>query len=195
MMKQSESLKQLRLPSSLSPKKLERFQTLLQQSSGLFEYGCGGTTELASQTHSIQSITSVETNRSWAKTVSDQLPSATIIWVDVGPVDDLGNPTDSALRAAWSRVPEVWVQASQPYDLVLIDGRFRVACAALVCLYPKQVKRICFDDFTTRPQYHVILPFIDILETVESMIICRPKAGLDRVALQELYEAYKYTPA
>jgi hypothetical protein len=92
-------------------------------------------------------------------------------------------------------VPEVWTQATLPYDLVLIDGRFRVACAALICLFPKQVKRICFDDFTTRPQYHVILPFIDVLETVDSMIVCQPKVGLDRGALQVLYETYKYDPA
>ena len=92
-------------------------------------------------------------------------------------------------------MPEVWSQASHAYDLVLIDGRFRVACAALICLHPKYVKRICFDDFTSRPQYHVILPFIDILETVDTMIVFQPKVGFDRAALQELYETYKYDPA
>lgn len=195
MLRQSDRFQPPQLSSSLSPRKLERFQLLLQGSSGYFEYGCGGTTELACQTRTIQSVTSVETDRTWAKTVSNQLPSATVIWVDVGPVNELGCPTDKRLRLAWSRVPEVWLLAEQPYDLVLIDGRFRVACCALICLYPKQVKRICLDDFTNRPQYHVLLPFIDVLETVESMIVCQPKANFDREACQALYDAYKYDPA
>lgn len=178
-----------------SSRKKEVFRRLLDQSSGYFEYGCGGSTELANRMPNLLRITSVETDYEWAKKVHEICPDVNMIWVDVGPTKEFGQPVDESLRIGWPRVPEVWLMAEQSYDLVLIDGRFRVACAALICLNPKQVKRICFDDFTNRPQYHVILPFIDVLETVDNMIICKPKVNFDRAACQALYDTYKYDPA
>ncbi len=195
MLRQFKTATKPVLPSMFSSKKKEVFRRCLDQATGYFEYGCGGSTEIANGMTNLLRITSVETDYEWAKKVHEVCPDVNVVWVDVGPTKEFGQPADETLRLAWPRVPEVWLLAEQPYDLVLIDGRFRVACAALLCLFPKQVKRICFDDFTTRPQYHVILPFIDILETVDSMIVCRPKTGLDRAALQELYDTYKYDPA
>lgn len=195
MFRQFKTASKPTLPSMFSSRKKEVFRRLLEQAKGYFEYGCGGSTEIANQIPNLLHITSVETDYEWAKKVHEVCPDVNIIWVDIGPTKEFGHPVDNKLRIGWPRVPEVWLQASHPYDLVLIDGRFRVACAALICLQPKHVKRICFDDFTTRPQYHVILPFIDVLETVDSMIVCQPKVGLDRSALQELYETYKYDPA
>ena len=183
------------LPSMFSSRKKEVFRRLLEQATGYFEYGCGGSTAIANGMPNLLRIASVETDFEWAQRVHEVCPDVNMIWVDIGPTKEFGQPVDEALRIGWPRVPEVWSQASHAYDLVLIDGRFRVACAALICLHPKYVKRICFDDFTSRPQYHVILPFIDILETVDTMIVFQPKARLDRAALQELYETYKYDPA
>jgi len=195
MLSQFKTANKLSLQSMVSSRKKDVLRRLLGQAKGYFEYGCGGSTAIANEMVNLLRITSVETDYDWAKSVHESCPDVNMIWVDIGPTKDSGQPVDDMLRLGWPRVPEVWTQASQPYDLVLIDGRFRVACAALICLFPKQVKRICFDDFTTRPQYHVILPFIDVLETVDSMIVCQPKVGLDRGALQVLYETYKYDPA
>ena len=195
MLSQFKTASKPSLQSMFSSRKKEVFRRLLEQSKGYFEYGCGGSTAIANGMINLLRITSVETDFEWAKKVHEVCPDVNMIWVDIGPTKEFGQPVDETLRLGWPRVPEVWVLAEQPYDLVLIDGRFRVACAALICLQPKHVKRICFDDFTTRPQYHVILPFIDILETVDTMIICQPKVGLDRDALQILYETYKYEPA
>lgn len=183
------------LPSMFSSRKKEVFRRLLEQATGYFEYGCGGSTAIANGMPNLLRIASVETDFEWAQRVHEVCPDVNMIWVDIGPTKEFGQPVDEKLRIGWPRVPEVWLIAEQSYDLVLIDGRFRVACAALICLHPNHVKRICFDDFTSRPQYHAILPFIDILETVDTMIVFQPKVGLDRAALQQLYETYKYDPA
>lgn len=195
MLSQFKTAGKPNLPSMFSSRKKEVFRRLLDQSKGYFEYGCGGSTAIANGISTLLRITSVETDYEWAKKVHEVCPAVNVVWVDIGPTKEFGQPTDESLRLAWPRVPEVWLMAEQPYDLVLIDGRFRVACAALICLFPKQVKRICFDDFTNRPQYHAILPFIDVLETVDNMIVCQPKASFDRAACQTLYDTYKYDPA
>jgi protein O-GlcNAc transferase len=182
------------LPTMFSKSKKEIFHRLLDQSTAYFEWGCGGSTAIASQFPNLQ-VMSVESDAEWANRVSEICPNATVKHCDIGPTKEFGYPTDDTKRAQWPEYAEQWLQTPLSPDVVLIDGRFRVACAALICLHPKQVKTICFDDFTDRHQYQVIRPFIQIHQTFDNMITWRPKTGVDRAALQELYDSYKFDPA
>jgi hypothetical protein len=78
--------------------------------------------------------------------------------------------------------------------VVLIDGRFRVACCLAVILNQKHVKWIIFDDYKSRPHYHVIAPFVNIVDSADSMIVCVPKRKFDRTEVEALYEEYKCNP-
>jgi hypothetical protein len=49
-------------------------------------------------------------------------------------------------------------------DLVLIDGRFRVACCLKCFDVITQDCFIAFDDFLDRPFYHIVLKYFDIVE-------------------------------
>lgn len=49
-------------------------------------------------------------------------------------------------------------------DLVLIDGRFRVACCLKCYDIIKDNCLIAFDDFLDRPHYHIVLEYFDIIE-------------------------------
>jgi hypothetical protein len=64
-------------------------------------------------------------------------------------------------------------------DLVLVDGRFRVACALKVCLeLPSST--VIVHDFYNRVHYHGILPYFDVIESVETLAVLKPKAIFDR---------------
>jgi len=62
-------------------------------------------------------------------------------------------------------------------DLVLIDGRFRCACCMKCYDIIKDNCLIAFDDFFTRPHYHIVLHFFDIVEKTKDngMVILRKK--------------------
>ena len=167
----------------------------LSAATSYFEFGCGGTTFLAAEMPNIHHIASVDSDFEWAQKVSQLLPDATILWLDIGPTKDLGTPVDDSLRLGFPRYPEVWNTTEKEYDIVFIDGRFRVACAAQIILNPKSVKTIIFDDFAHRPHYHCILPYVDVVEVVDGMMVCRPKKRFDRSSLEALYEEHKYNPA
>ena len=77
-------------------------------------------------------------------------------------------------------------------DLVLIDGRFRVAC----CLKSFQAINneclIAFDDFLDRPHYHIVLNYFDIVEKTQDnrMVILKKKEGINFVP-EELIKNYE----
>lgn len=189
-----KEVKKPSLPSLFSKQKKQVFTSLLEKSNRYFEFGCGGSTSIASLYENLQ-ITSVESDQGWATKVQSVCPSVNMHWIDIGSTKEFGYPADESTNGCWNQYPEAWLRSTDSYDLVLIDGRFRVACAAIVCLHPKNSKYICFDDFVDRPQYHVIKPFIEVIQTVENMIVCRPKPSNNREDLQKLYDEYKFNPA
>jgi protein O-GlcNAc transferase len=182
------------IPALMSKGQRELFMKYLNNANGYFEFGCGGSTAIADSTEKLQRITSVESDYDWAKRISDLFPNVTMLWIDIGPTGEFGRPTDETLRPTWGRYSDIWNKAEHTYDMVLIDGRFRVACCLAVILNQKGVKWIVFDDYKSRQQYHVIAPFVDIIESADSMIICVPKRRFDRESAATLYEEYKFNP-
>lgn len=168
------------------------FLKYLSAATSYFEYGCGGTTFLAAEMSNIQHIASVDSEFEWTQKVSQLLPNILIRWIDIGPTNEFGYPTDATFRDRFPNYSQLWNTTESQYDTVFIDGRFRVACAAQIILNPKSVKTILFDDFTHIPEYHCILPYVTILEVVDDMIVCQPKKHFDRISLEALYDEYKY---
>jgi hypothetical protein len=78
---------------------------------------------------------------------------------DIGPTREWGNPADRSKVHLWPRYCSgVWARIAnerlpQP-DLVLIDGRFRVACLLATLVMGRPGTRILFDDYFDRPAYH-----------------------------------------
>ena len=47
-------------------------------------------------------------------------------------------------------------------------------------------------DFNNRPEYHCILKFLDIVDTMDTMALFKIKENFDKSELIEIYEEYKY---
>ena len=143
----------------------------------ILEYGSGGSTVMASRLPG-KTIYSVESDREWAMSLqleidAADLPSPALVYhVDIGPVGEWGRPTDSRAHKRFHRYPsQIW---DEPFfrhpDLVLVDGRFRPACLATVCLRARRPVTVLFDDYEARPDYRV----------VEALV--RPKRMIGRMA-------------
>jgi len=77
------------------------------------------------------------------------------------------------------------------FDLILIDGRFRVASALICHSIIDENCIVLIDDFINRPCYHIaVLDYYDIIEKGERMIALKKKSN-KKVSLEEL-EKYKY---
>ena len=84
--------------------------------------------------------------------------------MDIGPTAEWGNPTDRTCSAQWPAYPStVWKRYcdTQEYpDLILIDGRFRVACFLTTLIMARSGNTILFDDYYDRPHYHLVEKYL-----------------------------------
>ena len=75
---------------------------------------------------------------------------------------------------------------------MLIDGRFRVACALATIMNCKKSTKIMIHDYTFRQYYHILEEFLDIVETIDTLVVFKIKNNVDMKKVEELYNEYKY---
>lgn len=149
------------LPSSvgLDDDAIRTFRELLDQSSGYLEFGSGGSTAEAARLG--KRAVSVEADRHFAEMVREALPEGApveVMHIDIGMTRDWSRPAfiwpTSARLARWrqySRAPfERLRQLGWFPDFVLVDGRFRRACALETARRAAEADRelkLLFDDY------------------------------------------------
>lgn len=149
------------------------FQEMTRGARIYGEYGAGKSTVWVHRYTSAE-IISVDTNAAWLSMVEDTIgPSDRLAlqYVAVGPVGEWGRPLSYACRDRFEDyLDALWTGHSKP-DVVLIDGRFRVACF-LTCLKnadPGTV--ILFDDYGDRPHYHIVAELLPAARLTERMAV------------------------
>lgn len=158
----------------IDPSGLELLQKKMLRCKVFLEYGGGGSTVFAA-THGPASIFTVATDADFLKAVSDRLaqvsyplkkkrPKFAPIYVNVGPTGNWGFPADPSTAASWPKYSvHAWDSlqlAKVTPDLILIDGRFRVACFLASLIFARPGCTILFDDYADRPQYHSVEKFL-----------------------------------
>lgn len=133
-----------------------------QNAECILEFGSGGSTCLASELG--KTVFSVESDKKWADQIAEE-SRATIHYVDIGPTKAHGHPTDRSQIHKWIDYPmTVWDRPDfKTPDLILVDGRFRVACFLVASMMVNRPTRILFDDFD-REQYKVVSKIFPVTE-------------------------------
>jgi hypothetical protein len=156
-----------------------RLDELLRASHCYLEYGAGGSTVKACEL-GVSVVVSVESDRDWLDALVRKIarrPSASQLiplHIDLGPVKDWGFPVSEAHWKNYSNYPlrawEECIRRGLKPDLVLIDGRFRVACFMATLLFAQPGCRVLFDDYGDRPECAIVERFV------------RPSAMVGRIA-------------
>jgi hypothetical protein len=112
---------------------------------------------------------------------------------------DWGYPSRNASLVDIQGLQRKYVNAAgvNKFDFVLIDGRFRVACALSLLLKDmlNDGSKVMIHDFHQRPQYEVILDFYDVVEPSSdraTAIILSPKATIDENSLLREYQLHEF---
>lgn len=183
-----------------SPETTRWFLERLQRAKFYVEFGSGGSTYAAAQDH-IPFI-SVDSDRFFLKDVQKKIQTdgfyqphhQTYKYADIGLTEGWGVPVlwgaPSANRQALFRqYSDFPVAADGPLpDLVLVDGRFRVACAlkAFRALQAQSGWTLVVDDYVDRPEYAVLEDFGHLETHIGRMAIF---TGVRPEALPQLEDA------
>jgi hypothetical protein len=182
----------------MTDRELDLYTALLAGARTAVEYGTGGSTLLALGA-GVPRLVSVESDLGWigmlrevpAIAEAERQGRLTFVHVDIGRVGKWGKPVDgsgAARYAAYASAP--WSHCDAP-DVVFVDGRFRVACALEAVLRSDGSTKIAFHDFWKRAQYHVVLPFVDCIDRVDSLAVFRRQTSIDEGAARQLLERHR----
>lgn len=145
----------------LDPDTLGWLTTQLKRTTFYLEFGCGGTTVLANNL-GVRTI-SVESDVRYAAAVRDALQHpelTTIMTPRMGPTGLWGMPLLFAGKKGSRYISAPFESLSAEFpDLILIDGRYRAACAlesASRAFHGQATSTLLFDDYQPRKQYHVV---------------------------------------
>lgn len=161
-----------------------------------YEFGSGGSTFKAIHAPNIARIVSLESDTSYYINTLPQLtaPKCERIFVDVDCFNNWGNPAAGIPKSRYELYFKHFDSVSPLPDLVLIDGRWRVACALHVWMRSAAAAGktlVLVDDFQ-RAEYSTILDYFDVVERAGNMVALRPRSPTavpDIAAALTKYEA------
>ena len=174
----------------------------LQNAEHYLEFGTGGST-LFSLINSNVKIDSVDTNEPWIKfikkykIVQDNFGNRLRIhFIDIGPTKHWGYPVNDNANEKFPDFSSKIFEVTDPsqYDLILVDGRFRVACAlqSIINCHQNENLRILIHDYSLRKEYTVVEKFLDIVETQKTLFVFKVKDGVNINEVKKEYEKYKF---
>ncbi len=169
------------------PLSTPRFLDLLSRSKSYLEFGAGGSTVVAAKL-GIPTVT-VENDCFFAAATQKRIgtaPTHCILVYDIGLTGPWGkpvlkSPTPRRVRR-WRRYVEGPFEVLETFpDLVLVDGRFRRACALKTAEQAWKCGAyltLCVDDYSDRPYYHSIEEFLGRPEMVGRMALFQIGLGV-----------------
>jgi len=148
---------------------LQMFYKYLKNAKRYFEFGAGGSTYQASICKNIEKIYSIESDFSWYERVKNNISNENnrirLIYVEMHNKSCSRGYPGEKCKTDEMLIYSDALKKSYNIDLVLIDGRFRVACALKIFDRINDKTIILFDDFLTRKQYNIILDFYKIIDS------------------------------
>jgi len=162
------------------------FYKYLSNATIYFEYGSGGSTYQASLKDNIQKIYTVESDLTWLSRLKKninplKLNKITFIYCDMNTIPKtFGNPGRGSNPQQWKNYSDQILLVKDKIDLILIDGRFRVACCLKCHMNMDDNCIIAFDDFLNRREYHVILDYFYIIDQTEDKRMVFLKKKVDK---------------
>ncbi len=168
---------------SLPPNVLEYFEGKLKECNNYLEFGTGGSTVLASK-YVKNSIISIESDKEWYNNVLSEIGNNDKIKIHLVDLYCLprtwGHPSSKCPINNKKEYSNIIKKLNiNNVDLVLIDGRFRAACALKLHSLISKNTIVLFDDFMDRVEhYNIVLNYYNVIKTIGRMVHLQKKENV-----------------
>ena len=131
---------------------LKNFLYFMKPGNIYFEFGSGGSTNIASF-YKIKTY-SVESDVKWHEKLKNNGITANYITIDLHAIST-GYPGNDTNVNDWKKYIQAYKKEYNA-DIILIDGRFRVACALDIFTKIRNDTLIFIHDYKNRKQYYIL---------------------------------------
>lgn len=162
--------------------------------STILEYGTGGSTILGLKGGNI--VIGAETDILWLNKLAEQIKAIGLsnsfhpCHMDIGATKELGYPKEDLSGPLGGKIAKAFLASSyKPWhlcrsqglnpDVILVDGRFRVACFLTSLAMAQSGAILLFDDYKDRPHYHVVEKIISPEGYTGRMALFRKAESVD----------------
>lgn len=182
------------------------FDETIKKSRYYLEFGLGGST-IRTLLKSNAMVFSVDSSSEWIDELREysyirmmENQRLKLFHVNIGPIRKWGHPVDKGINK--EKFPYysgyVFDQIKNvKLDTVLIDGRFRVACALKTIMEYSNKGNILLliHNFWNRyHKYHVLLNYLVEVNRADKLSLFSIKKNVDLDSVKNNYEIYKYDP-
>ncbi|MEI0844742.1 hypothetical protein R4M06_12415 [Brachyspira pilosicoli] len=193
----------IKLPLYMSNDEKELFIKYIKNSKNYIEFGSGGSTFIVSKMTNAN-IISIEGDPNWIEYMrnnntifeAEQTSRLKFYYIDIGKVGYWSRPIDNSAEELYPNYSKyVFTKLNKDeindIDTILIDGRFRVACALNSIFYCRNAK-IIIHDFFNREYYNILLNYLDIIEKVDTLGVFKIKKDINFYEVEKLINEYAY---
>ena len=169
------------------------FKNYLKDCKIYFEYGVGDSTIWALENTSSR-IISVDTDKKWINKVdiSKNKKRIDINWINLGEIENWGRPKTYEYRKHFIEyISNVW-NFNLKADVILVDGRFRVACFLYSLINAKEGSIIIFDDYMNRSHYHVVEEVLGIHKKCGRQVAFKVPLKFNKQLAEKLLKKFIY---
>lgn len=170
---------------------LERiaFSYFMKKENIYFEFGSGGTTNIASF-YKLRSY-SVESDLTWHKKLKDNKINANFITIDLKS-RKIGFPGKNTSINDWKKYIQSY-HSEYNADIILIDGRFRVACGLDIFQKIRNDTIILIHDYPYRKYYHILENYYLKIKTWDSLVAFIKNPYVKKIP-EYIYQKYLSIP-
>lgn len=181
----------------------------LSQATTYMEFGGGGSTVWALQHYQKLRVHTVDSHPGWIKklrkmpVVRQALAEGRLVLkhANIGPVKAWGYPKFKSTQRHWPCYSDEIYKAkeSSHWDVVFVDGRFRVACMlkAVDALRKRPGAdgvRIVTHDYNNRQQYWPVENFLQRVNSADTLVVFKIRPAISDAHLQTVINQYESVP-
>jgi len=168
--------------------------------NSVFEYGLGESTKIAAYT-GVPRYAGVDSDATWVAQARDSanMDHFRFHFADIGETIEWGHPTHITLqKIQYDYQVAPLVLEHEPFDVYLVDGRYRVACACVSFLHAMKhgadmsKVRVGTHD-NGREEYHVLEQVADVVVRNKKLWVYRLKEGTTEEDLFKIWRRHKNT--
>ena len=171
----------------LSDNELEAFCYFMKPKNIYFEFGSGGSTNVASF-YNMTSY-SVESDKNWHRKLKRNGIKTNYITIDLKVINSYGKPGPGTTVEDWKKYIQAY-KAEYNADIILIDGRFRVACALDIFSKIRNDAIVLIHDYS-RVEYHIVEDYYFKIKEWDSLAAFIKKPNISSIPL-DIYNKYLY---